>query len=102
MTASLWRIAALAFVAMCAQDVLATTMVIFEAHYNAPMAGVFDVAQWLAAMVSSALAVEEIIRHGWRTRKAAVIFASVSAANFLGTFTGVALTGALTHHGGAG
>lgn len=98
---SLWRVALLVFCAMCLQDVLATTMVIFESHYNAALAGAFDVLQWLAAIVTSALAVEEIIRHGWRTRKAKVIFVAVSAANFLGTYTGVALTGALTHHGGA-
>jgi hypothetical protein len=94
----LWKVALLAFVAMCAQDVLSTVMVVFEANYNAVMAGVFDVAGWVAGLVCSALALESIIQNGWRNTRSLVLIAAVSLANFFGTVLGVALALALTHH----
>lgn len=93
----LWTVAALAFAAMCVQDVMATCMVIFEARLNGPVAGLFDAVGWLAALTCSALAIEEIVKNGWRTRKSLTIIAAVSAANFAGTVTGVAIGAALTH-----
>jgi hypothetical protein len=95
--ANLWKVALLAFVAMFAQDVLGTVMVIFEARYDALLAGTFDVAGWLVGLVCSALAIEEIITHGWRTKKSLVIIGAISAANFIGTYAGVAIALAITH-----
>jgi hypothetical protein len=95
---SLRGVVVLAFVAMCAQDLLATTMVIAEAHYNAPVAGLFDVASWITGLICAALAIESIINEGWRTRRSLWIIGSVSAANFVGTYIGVAVASALVHH----
>lgn len=87
----LWKVALLAFVAMCAEDLLATAMVIEEAHYNALAAGILDVLGWAAGLICSALAIESIITNGWRTRKSITIILAVSVANFLGTFGGVGI-----------
>lgn len=84
---------------MCIQDVMGTCMVIFESRFNAPVAGLFDVAGWIAALVCSALAIEEIIKNGWRTRRSLIIIGAVSVANFVGTFIGVGIGSAITHHG---
>jgi hypothetical protein len=94
----LWRVSLLAFVAMCASDILATCMVVFEARLNAPVAGLFDVLGWIASLTCSALALEEIIKNGWRTRKSLTIIFAVSLANFAGTYAGVGIASALTHH----
>jgi hypothetical protein len=93
-----WKVALLAFVAMCLQDILATAMVVFESRYNALAAGAFDVAGWLAGIVCMGLAIDSIIRTGWRTRRSLAIIAAVSAANFLGTVAGVAIAEVLTNH----
>jgi hypothetical protein len=94
----LWVVALWAFGSMCVQDVLGTGMVIFESRFNAPVAGLFDVTGWIAGLICSALALEEIIKNGWRTRKSLTIIAAVSLANFVGTYAGVAIGSALTHH----
>lgn len=73
-------------------------MVIFEANYNAVMAGLFDVAAWITGLICAALALEEIIKNGWRTRKSLTIIAAVSAANMVGTIAGVAIAASITHH----
>lgn len=95
---SLWKVALLAFLAMCADDVAYTVMVVFESHYNAVLAGAFDVIGWCFGLVCSALAIESVIREGWRTRRSLTIIAAVSLANFAGTVGGVAIASALTHH----
>lgn len=95
---NLWKVALLAFIAMCVTDVMGTVMVVFESRLNAPMAGLFDVMGWVSGLVCSALAIEEIVKNGWRTRKSLTIIAAVSAANFLGTVLGVAIASSLTHH----
>ena len=92
----LWKVAVLAFAAMCVQDVLGTCMVVMESRLNAPMAGLFDVTGWIAGLICSALALEEIIKNGWRTRKSLTIIFAVSAANFAGTYWGVWLSHTLT------
>ena len=94
----LWKVLLLAFMAMCVQDILGTAMVIFESRYNAPVAGLFDVAAWIAGLICSALALEEIIKNGWRTRKSLMLIGVISLANFLGTVAGVGIASALTHH----
>lgn len=83
---------------MCVQDILGTCMVIFEARFNAPIAGLFDVLGWIAGIICAALALEEIITNGWRTKKSLTIIGAVSAANFFGTFLGVWIGSAITHH----
>ena len=95
---NLWKVALLAFVAMCIQDILGTGMVIFESRFNAPVAGLFDVSAWIAGLICAALALEEIIKNGWRTKKSLTIIAAVSAANFLGTYAGVYIGSMITHH----
>ena len=94
---SLWKVAVVAFLAMCANDMACTVMVVFEAHYNAVLAGAFDVVGWFFALICSALAIESIITNGWRTRRSLTIIAAVSAANFLGTVLGVAIATSLSH-----
>ena len=93
-----WKVALLAFIAMCVQDILATCMVIFEARLNAPVAGLFDVASWITGLICLALSVESIIASGWRSKRTLTIIVAVSAANFLGTVAGVTIGAALTHH----
>lgn len=95
----LWKVAGLAFLAMMVNDLLATCMVIFEAHLNAPVAGLFDVTGYLASLVCSVLALDSILKDGWRNRRSVIIIAAVSFANFAGTYGGVAIGSALTHHG---
>lgn len=94
----LWKVALLAFVAMCADDLAFTIMTVSEAHYQALMAGCFDVIGWLFGLVCSALAIESIIREGWRTKRSLIIIAAVSAANFFGTIAGVAVAVGFAHH----
>lgn len=92
----LWKVGLIAFLAMCANDMLATGMVVFEAHYRAVLAGLFDIGGWVTAFICSALALESIIKNGWRTRRSLTIIACISAANFLGTVAGVAIGKGLT------
>jgi hypothetical protein len=99
-------LAVVAFVAMCANDILGTCMVIFEARAGAGasvavdsmLAGVFDVGGWIAGLICAALAIDEIIRNGWRTRKSLTIIGAVSAANFAGTILGVWIALSLPAH----
>ena len=98
MTVRLWKVALLAFAFMCLNDVLGTAMVVFESRLNAPLAGLCDVLGWLAGLVCSALAIEEIVKNGWRTRKSLTIIVAVSAANFLGTVLGIALVSSIARH----
>ena len=97
-SATLWKVAVLAFVMMCLQDIMGTAMVVFESRLNAPVAGLFDVLGWICGLIFSALALEEIIKNGWRTRKSLTLIAAISLANFWGTWLGVAIASALTHH----
>jgi hypothetical protein len=90
------RLAAVAFAAMCAQDLLSTVMVVFESHYQAIPAGIFDVAAWITWLASSAMAIDEVLKGGWRSKRARVVIAAVSAANFAGTVAGVYLAGMLS------
>ena len=88
----LWKRALVGFAAMFVNDMILTTMVIFEAHYNATLAGLCDVGGWATGLVCSAIALDEIIRNGWKTRAALVLILAISAANFAGTFAGTALS----------
>ena len=92
----LWKVAVLAFAAMCVNDLLGTAMVIFEAHFNAPLAGLMDVLGYLASLTCSVLALDSILANGWRNRRSLVIITAVSCANFAGTYAGVAIGQILT------
>lgn len=90
------KAAVIAFAAMTAQDILNTTMVIFESHFDAPLAGVMDQLGWIAGLACSAIALDSILTNGWRNKRSLILIAAVSAANFAGTFSGVAIGHALT------
>lgn len=95
---ALWKVALLAFVAMLADDCAYTIMVVAEARYSAVTAALFDEIGWIAGLICSALALESIIKDGWRTRRSMVLILAISAANVIGTLLGVHLAAALTHH----
>jgi hypothetical protein len=94
----LWKVALVAFLAMCANDVASTVMVVFESRLDAPLAGLFDVIGWLFSLICAALAIESIITEGWRTRRSLTLIGVISVANFAGTFAGVAIASSLAHH----
>jgi hypothetical protein len=94
----LWKVALLAFTAMCIQDLLATSMVVAEAHFRPFIAGSFDAAQWIAMLASSGLAIESIVKEGWRAKRSLVIIGSVTTANFVGTIIGVTVASSFIAH----
>lgn len=94
----IWKVALLAFLSMCASDVFATVMVVEEARLNAPIAGSFDVLGYLATLVCSVLALDSILKDGWRNKRSLIIIGVVSLANFAGTYLGVGIGSLLTHH----
>lgn len=93
----LWKAAVLAFAAMCVQDLLATLMVIFEAHYQAILAGTFDTIGYIASLACSVLALDSILKDGWRNHRSLVIVTAVSVANFAGTSVAVTIAAAAHH-----
>lgn len=92
------RAASLAFLAMCANDLAMTVMVVFESRLTPWIAGSFDVVGWVFSLVCSALAIESIITTGWRTKRSLTLIAAVTAANFVGTVAGVYIAIGLTQH----
>ncbi len=91
------RKAALAsFLAMCVSDLISTALVVYQSHYNAVAAGVCDVLGYLAALVCSVLAIDSILRDGWRNRRSLVLIGVITCANWCGTFVGVVLLAHLT------
>lgn len=89
---SYWKAGILAFIAMMFTDLIATVMVVQEAHYNAPLAGVFDVVGYLTGLVCTILAVGDVLKTGWKNPKSHVVIFCVSIANFVGTYLGVELS----------
>lgn len=87
----------LGFVAMCLQDVISTLMVVFEAHYNAPLAGLCDVAGYIVGLISSVLALDSILKNGFWNKRSLLIVAAISAANYLGTLAGVHIGAMFAH-----
>lgn len=94
----LWLLMVIAFVAMFAQDVLETVMVVLESNHHAYWAGVFDMAGTLATLASSGVALMSIIQSGFMSRRSLHLIAAVLAADFLGTTTGVFIADAIVHH----
>ena len=94
---NLWKAALLTFLAMCLQDVLGTAMVVYESRLNWQLAGLFDVTGYLAGLICSVLALDSILKDGWRNRRSLVLIASVTVANYVGTAMGVLFVSRLTH-----
>lgn len=91
------RAALLSFVAMCVQDLIGTAMVIFESRFNIIASGLCDVFGYLAGLICSVLALDSILRDGWRTKRSLILIATVTVANFVGTALGVVFVERLTH-----
>lgn len=89
---SILKAAAAGFVAMMLTDVISTAMVVFEAHYNATLAGLCDVLGYITGLACSVLALDSILKDGWRNKRALTIIAAVSCANYLGTVAGVLIS----------
>jgi biotin transporter BioY len=83
MIVALW-----AALAMVAQDILGVCLVQAEARNRAHLAGIMDTAGYLCAFLTTAFAMGSYVEHGW-DEKTFVILIAVSAANYLGTVTGV-------------
>jgi len=77
---------------MMLTDLFATIMVVQEAHYNATLAGAFDVVGYITSLICTILAVGDVMKDGWKSPKAHVIIFCVSIANFVGTYLGVELS----------
>ena len=95
---SLTKAAILTFIAMCFQDVLGTAMVVYEADLNWKLAGIFDVTGYLAGLICSVLALDSILKDGWRNKRSIVLILSVTVANYIGTALGVIFVAHLTAH----
>lgn len=96
----IWKVAIIAGVAMLFQDLLSTSMVVMEASYRPLEASIFDSLNWFATLASTGVAAVTIGKHGWRAKQSMAIIGCVTAANFAGTYSGVYLAAALTHHRG--
>jgi hypothetical protein len=92
------RAALYSFIAMVFTDLVETAMVIWESEFIWWAAGICDVMGYIASLVCSVLALDSILRDGWRTRRSLVLIAVISLANFVGTGLGVALVAHITHH----
>lgn len=91
------KAAVAAFFAMCVTNIVSTAMVIFESRYSLVAAGVCDVLAYLSGLVCSVLALDSILRDGWRSRRSQVLVLVVSLANFVGTALGVLIVQHLSH-----
>lgn len=92
------RAAIASFIAMCVTDLIGTAMVIFESRYNIVASGLCDVFGYLAGLVCSVLALDSILRDGWRNKRSLVIIGAVTLANFVGTAGGIVIVSRMTHH----
>lgn len=92
------RKAALAsFFAMCIQDCIGTAMVVWESRLAIVPSGMCDVFGYLAGLICSVLALDSILRDGWRNKRSLVLIAVVSWANFVGTGLGVMFVARVAH-----
>ena len=83
------EILALSFFAMCAQDILAVSMVQAEARNKKALAGGLDVLAWLAAFLTLHNAQNAMNGHDLGLKVWIIVV--VSAANFVGSYTGTLL-----------
>ena len=86
------------FVAMCVSDLIGTALVVYQSHYLWVEAGLSDVLGYIAGLVCSVLALDSILRDGWRNKRSVALLAAITAANFVGTSIGVILLSHLTRH----
>lgn len=80
-------IALYAALAMVVQDILGVCMVQAEARNRGLLAGIFDSLMWLATITTTTLSVTTL--QGSNTRDKVVVVVAVTAANLLGSITGV-------------
>lgn len=92
------RAVVLSFIAMCVNDLIMTAMVIYESQFNIVGAGICDVLGYLAGLICAVLALDSILRDGWRSKRSLALIAAISLSNFVGTALGVAIVAHLTHH----
>lgn len=85
-----------AALAMFAQDVLATIMVVAESRGRAHLAASMDTLGWLAQITTVTVSVDALLAGTWPEKIAVV--AAVSVANYGGTWTGVRLGHRLMPH----
>jgi len=88
-------LALLAAVAMVAQDVLGSIMVMCEAANRKWLAGVFDSFGWLVAIATTTISVTALQGHNTTEKVEVVVL--VSLANLFGTALGVASGNWLLH-----
>lgn len=93
-----WQLCIIAFLAMFAEDVLGTVMVVLEASYHAALAGAFDAAGTLAGLASNGIALIQIQKNGIKSFRSIAVICSVLVADFLGTTTGVEIAKAALGH----
>jgi hypothetical protein len=74
--------------AMIVQDILTACLVQATDRNRAHLAGMLDTAGYLCAFLTTAFAMGSYVEHGW-DEKTFMILIAVSAANYVGTVTGV-------------
>lgn len=80
-------IAILAALSMVAQDILEVCKDQAQARNRAVLAGLFDSLMWLALITTTSISVTAL--QGHKTSQKVLVIILVSAANFIGQFTGV-------------
>lgn len=80
-------IALIAALSMCCQDVLEVLKDQAQARNRAILAGLFDSLMWLALITTTSISVTAL--QGHKTSQKVLVIILVSAANFVGQFTGV-------------
>ena len=83
------EILVISFFSMCAQDILSVAMVQAEARNKKALAGALDVFAWIAAFLTIHNAQDAMNGHNQGLKIAIVLV--VSAANFIGSYTGTLL-----------
>lgn len=90
-------IALWAALAMIAQDILLTLMVVAENRGRWVLAGLLDCVGWLAQISTIGISVDSIVKHGL-TQQTFVIIIAVTIANFVGTGLGTLLGRRMKEH----
>lgn len=91
------RAAIASFFAMMVSDLIGTALVVYQSHYLWLEAGLCDVFGYLAGILCSVLALDSILRDGWRNKRSLVLLGAITFANFAGTSLGVVILKRLTH-----
>lgn len=83
--------------AMYVQDVLATVMVVAESRGRAHIAASMDTIGWIAQITTTTVSVDALLTGSLYEK--AVVIASVSVANYVGTWSGTKLGHKLMREG---